>query len=175
MTETNDFQATFREYCKDTVDGDRINECKKILKSEFQHKIDEGLLNWAFYTACYFDCFELCLFMINNYKLDYNYADQLCLQTLCGKSHNSIIRKIIYIIAKSGMITDLSIFVIYCLSKYTNIQNIMCFVKYMPFMINFDESNHLYFAHEWYGNYFKCLGVKLDKDNYEIKIPNFLI
>ncbi len=171
MVVATQFEETFREYCK----KNRINKCKKILKSAFQHKIDEGLLNWAFYTACYFDCLELCFFMINNYKLDYNYADQLVLQTLCGKSHNSIIRQIIYIIAKSGMITDLSIFVIDCLSKYTNIQNIMCFVKYMPFVINFDESNHLYFAHEWYGNYFKCLGVKLDKDNYEIKIPNFLI
>ncbi len=141
-------------------------------------------INWSFCNSCDHIFDELSLYMIDkyqNYKLDYNCYEQTGLTILCKFTHNSIKKKIIYKISKSGMITKFSKDTIIALCNYCNIKNLMCCVKYMPFVINFDYpkySNHLYFAHTHNnGNYFKSLGVKL-YTNYIYKppkLPNFLI
>lgn len=104
--------------------------------------------------------------------------DQECLFELLyenDKHRNDIMTiKILNMIGKSGMITHLHDSVVDALCKYCNTKIIMCCVKYMPFVINFDNSQKLSYAHIWSGKYMNCLGVKFS-DYEQLKQPMFLI
>ncbi len=164
------FQVNFSIYCKDK----NMDKCIKLLDNK---STDDFALNWAFSHSCYRHYYELCLYMINNYKLNYNHMDQECLFELLllydKYMNDNMTNKIIYMIGKSGMISHLQDCVVDVLCKYCNTKIIMYCVKYMPFVINFDNSQKLSYAHIWSGKYMNCLGVKFC--DFKNMTPKFLI
>jgi len=164
------FQYFFSESCKDK----NMDKCIELLNN---NSANDFLLNWAFSHSCYRHYYDLCLYMINNYKLNYNHMDQECLFELLYEydkyMNDNMTNKIIYMICKSGMITHLQDIVVDVLCKYCDVKIIMCCVKYMPFVINFDNSRYLSYAHIWSGKYMNCLGVKLC--DFENMSPKFFI
>ncbi len=167
----SDFQYSFSGYCKDK----NIAKCIELLNN---NSADDFLLNWAFSNSCYLHYYDLCLYMINNYKLNYNHMNQECLFELLYEydkyRNDNMTNKIIYMIGKSGMITHLQDSVVDVLCKYCNTKIIMCCVKYMPFVINFDNSQNLVYANIWNGKYMNCLGVKFSDSEHWTQ-PKFLI
>jgi len=168
------FQYDFCMYCKDK----NMDKCIELLNRLLNNNnTDDFALNWAFSHSCYRHYYDLCLYMINNYKLNYNHMDQECLFELLyenDKYRNDIMTiKILHIIGKSGTITNMEESVIGVLCKYCDMKIIMCCVKYMPFVINFDNSQYLSYAHISHSKYMNSLGVKFC--DFENMIPKLLI